>query len=69
MKFPVTRFTSFASRADDHDVARRDPGSACEISTVSEAPPRRLAHGYEEEREETLALQQHRHRCRAGLCE
>jgi hypothetical protein len=69
MKLPVTRFTSFASRAAEQDVARRDTGSACEISTVPEAPPRRFAHGYEEEREETLALQQHRHRCRAGLCE
>jgi hypothetical protein len=69
MKFPVTRFTSLAFRAAKQDVDRRDPGSACEISTVSESPPRRFAHGYEEEREETLALQQHRHRWRAGLCE
>jgi hypothetical protein len=69
MKLPVTRFTRFASRAAEQDGATRDAGSACEISIVLEAPPRRFAHGYEEEREETLALQQHRYRCRAGLCE
>jgi hypothetical protein len=69
MKLPAIRFTSFASQAADQDAVRRDTGSACEISTVSVAPPRRFAYGYEEEREETLTLQQHRYRCRADLRE
>jgi hypothetical protein len=69
MKSPETRFTIDEFRVPDQGGATTDAGSACEISIVSEAPPRRFAHRYEEEREETLALQQDRYRYRVGLNE
>jgi hypothetical protein len=67
MELPETRI--YETRVAEQEAAMRDTGSACEISVVSEAPPRWFAHSYEEEREEIRALQQNRYRCRAALFE
>jgi hypothetical protein len=54
----------YERRMAEQDGSMRDADSACEISIASDAPLLQSAHGYEVEREETRALQDHRYRWR-----